>query len=350
MLGLLAVWLIGRVMEALHGKTIFDMTLTYWLGLIIYILMAIWAVGFALSTSDDLRTARQRKLAILSWLFFISLTAVLLLSFEGYRISSKGLLATISGSQESSDMAIFLLYKYHFMNPLLSLNLVASKFMGLAWDVQSFAPFVWSWNFLLGFFIWSGAYGILLLLQKGRKGVKSTYLVFSAFGLLGLIILKSASTPTIEQMSMIQAAVTILIVAQVLLAYSSFRQVAAGPSDPGQKSADTFNDRRPDNDQVLENRFVGLPPSAIKLVLVLFFVVPLIADMHNQFLTALSTKRILDQVTIDEDSSKTGFSAITAISIRTGPTRGDDVIGILPKGAHIQVLDERNGWVEIGQN
>ncbi len=242
MLGLLAVWLIGRVMETLYGKMVFDMTLTYWLGLVIYILIAIWAIGFVTSVSDDLRTARQKKLAILCWLFLISLIATLLLSFKGYRISSEGLIATIAGSQESSEMAIFLLYKYHYLNPLLALNLVAAKIMGLSWGVASFAPFVWGWNVLLGFFIWSVAYGILLLLRKDRQGIKSAYLVVSAFGLIGLIVLKSASSPTIEQMIMIQAAATILIVAQVLLAYTTLREVAAGPSDPDPKTVDPFND------------------------------------------------------------------------------------------------------------
>ena len=63
--------------------------------------------------------------------------------------------------------------------------------MGLSWGVASFAPFVWSWNVLLGFFIWSVAYGILLLLQKSRQGAKSIYLVVSVFGLIGLIVLGS---------------------------------------------------------------------------------------------------------------------------------------------------------------
>jgi hypothetical protein len=349
-LGLLAVWLIGRVMETLHGKMVFDMTLTYWLGLIIYILIAIWAIGFVFSASDDLRTARQKKLAILCWLFFISLIAALLLSFKGYRISSEGLLATIAGSQEPSEMSIFLLYKYHYMNPLLALNLVAAKIMGLSWGVESFAPFVWSWNVLLGFFIWSVAYGILLLLRKDRQGMKSAYIVFSAFGLIGLIVLKSASSPTIEQMIMIQAAATILIVAQVLLAYTALREIAAGPSDPDPKTVDTLNGRLPSKDQALGKRFAGLPPSAVKLALVLFLVIPLTADMSNQFLTASSSKRILHQVTMDADNPKTGFTAVTAMSIRSGPTRGDDLIGILPKGSHIQVRDMQNGWVEIGEN
>ena len=247
-------------------------------------------------------------------------------------------------------MAIFLLYKYHFMNPLLALNLVAAKIMGLSWGVASFAPFVWSWNVLLGFFIWSVAYGILLLLRKGRQGMKSAYLVFSALGLLGLIILKSASSPTIEQMIMIQAVATILIVAQVLLAYTTLREVAAGPSDPDPKTVDPFNDRLPGKDQNFDKRFAGLPPSAVKLVLVLFFVVPLIADMSNQFHTASSSNRVFHQITMDADSPKTGFTVVTAMSIRSGPTRGDDLIGILPKGAHIQVGDKQNGWVEIGEN
>jgi hypothetical protein len=349
-LGLLAVWLIGRVMETLHGKMIFDMTLTYWLGLIIYMLIAIWAIAFIISASDDLRTARQKKLAILCWLFLISLVATLLLSFKGYRISSEGLLATIAGSQESSEMAIFLLYKYHFLNPLLALNLVAAKIMGLSWNVASFAPFVWSWNVMLGFFIWSVAYGILFLLRKDRQGIKSVYLVVSAFGLIGLIVLKSVSSPTIEQMIMIQAAATILIVAQVLLAYTTLREIAAGTSEHDPKTVDTLNDWQPVKDQVFVNRFAGLPPSALKLALVLFLVIPLMADMSNQFLTASSSKRIYYKITMDEDSSKTGFTAVTAMSIRRGPTNGDELIGILPKGSHIQVLDKQNGWVEIGEN
>jgi hypothetical protein len=271
-------------------------------------------------------------------------------SFKGYRISSEGLLSSIAGTQESSEMAIFLLYKYHYMNPLLALNLAAAKIMGLSWGVQSFAPFVWSWNILLGFFIWSVAFGILLLLHKDRQGMKIVYLVFSVFGLLGLIVLKSLSNPTIEQMSIIQAAATILMVAQVLLAYSALRKVAADHPDNEQKTVDTFDVRQLDNDKALGNRFVGLPPKALALAMVLFLVVPLIADMHNQFLTASSSNRILRQVTLDENGGKSSFSAVTDISIRTGPTQGDDLIGILPKGANIQVLEERNGWVEIGEN
>jgi hypothetical protein len=83
---------------------------------------------------------------------------------------------------------------------------------------------------------------------------------------------------------------------------------------------------------------------------VLFLVIPLTADMSNQFSTASSSKRILHQVTMDVDSPKTGFTAVTAMSIRSGPTRGDDLIGILPKGSNIQVRDKQNGWVEIGEN
>ena len=349
-LGLLAVWLIGRVMETLHGNTIFDTTLTYWLGLNIYVLMAIWAVSFIISTVDALRTDRPGKLSILNWLFFACMAAVLILTFKGYRIASWGLLATIAGSQESSEMAIFLLYKYYFLNPLLALNLAASKMMGLSWEVQSFAPFVWTWNVLLGFFIWSVAFGILLLLQKGKQGLKSVYLVLSAFGLLGLIILKSASTPTIEQMSMIQATALILIVAQMFLAYSALRTAAAEPADQDSNNGDPLSVRPAGNDQTAGKRFAGLPPSALTLTLVLFIVVPLVADMHNQFLTASSSNQILEQVALDEESSKAGFAAVAALSIRTGPTQGDNVIGVLPKGARIQVRDKRDGWLEIGEN
>jgi hypothetical protein len=151
-------------------------------------------------------------------------------------------------------------------------------------------------------------------------------------------------------MIMIQAAATILIVAQVLLAYTTLREIAAGTSEHDPKTVDPFNDGQPGKDQALDRRFAGLPPSAVKLALVLFLVIPLIADMSNQFLTASSSKRIYHQITMDAENQKAGFTAVTAMSIRRGPTNGDELIGILPKGSQIQVLDKQNGWVEIGEN
>jgi hypothetical protein len=349
-LGLLAVWLIGRVMEALHGGMVFDMTLTYWLGLVIYGLIGIWAIGFVTSGYDALRNARQKRLAILCLVSSMAMAATLLLSFKGYRISSSGLLTAIAGSQEASERSLFLLFKYHSMNPLLALNLVVVKMMDLSWNVQSFAPYVWGLSALLAFFIWSLAFGILLLLQKGNQGAKSVYLFFSAFGLLGLIILRSVSTPTTEQMIMIQAAAAILVVVQVLLAYTALRTIAAGPADHDQQTADTIDVGRLGKDQTSDSRFTGLGPSALKLAVVLFVVVPVVADMHNQFLTALSSDRIVSQVTQERDSSIPGYTAITAISIRSGPTGGDDIIGILPEGTHIQITDKQAGWVNIGEN
>jgi hypothetical protein len=79
----------------------------------------------------------------------------------------------MAGSAENSRQANFLLFKFHSLNPMLALNLAASKLAGIEWGLESLAPFVWSWNALFAFFIWSIAYGIVILMQKDKRGAKA---------------------------------------------------------------------------------------------------------------------------------------------------------------------------------
>jgi hypothetical protein len=44
------------------------------------------------------------------------------------------------------------------------------------------------------------------------------------------------------------------------------------------------------------------------------------------------------------------YVPVTHISIHSGPDAGDDIVGVLLKGTVVQALDERNGWVRIGEN
>jgi hypothetical protein len=348
-LGLTVVWFLGRVMEALHGNAVFDITLTYWLGLVIFILLALWAIGSGIRAMDDFGKVRDKKTAVISWIFFLVLVFTVLFSIKGYRISSEGLFAAVAGSTENSRQTTFLLFKFHSLNPMLALNLAASKLAGIGWGMESLAPYVLGWNALFEFFIWSLAFGIVILMQKDKRGPKSLHLFLASFGLLGLIILKSLSRPTLDQMIVIQAAAAILLVFQVLLAYATLRAMAAGAAEDV-PSPDAFRVYSPGEEQAAEKRFIGLPPSALTLVLALFLVVPVLTDLRNQFGLSYSSNRIVRQISMNQSGSGPKFVAVTAVSIRSGPATGDDVLGILPKGTSFEVLDKKNDWVNIGDN
>lgn len=350
-LGLLAVWLIGRVMETLHDNTVFDPSLTYWFGLAVFLLLVLWAAGSAVSARQELHQARDMRLALASWAFLALLVLLLLAGFKGYRIVAAGIFAAIDGSAEYTEMATFLLFKFHSWNPLLALHLFFTKLLGLDWGLAALAPFVWSWNALFAFFIWSVAFGIVLLMQKDKRGPKSVHLFIAAFGLLGLIVLKSVATPTTTQMVVIQAMATALFVFQVLLAYAVIRALAgAGDSVQEAARADWSRATTPQKERTTTRPFIGLPPTALTLALVLVFVVPVLADLQTQLQAAASSRRMVRQVAMDGTSAAQTLVTVAAISVRSGPTIGDEVLGILPKGTQVQVLGREKEWVNIGEN
>jgi hypothetical protein len=345
----IVVWCLGRIMEALHGNAVFDMTLTYWLGMVMFILLALWVVGWGMAALGDLGKARNTKLAVISWVFFSALVLTVLLSLEGYRISSAGLFAAIAGSAELSRQANFLLLKFHFVNPMLALNLAASKLVNVAWDTESLAPYVLRWDSLFVFFLWSLAYGIVLLMQRDKRGPKVVHLFFALAGLLALIIIKSLSKPTTEQMVMFQAASAILLVFQVLLAYACFRAMAGGVK--GEVSgSEKVQFSPPDHHGTQENNRLGLPPSAMKLALSLFLILPVLADLQNQFGLSSSSGRIVYEITKNQPGSAPKFVTVADISIRSGPATGDEVVGVLPRGMRVPVVDQKNDWISIGKN
>jgi hypothetical protein len=221
--------------------------------------------------------------------------------------------------------------------------------MGVAWDTGSLAPYVWSWNALFAFFIWSLAYGVLLLMQKDKLGPKSVHLFLAAFGLLALIILKSISRPTTELMIIFQAAAAILLVFQVLLAFACLRTLAAKFKEEIAEP-DAFQVAPSENKDAEEKRFIGVPPSALKLALALFIVLPILADLQNQFILSSSSGRIVREMSMNQTGSGLAFVAVAPISIRSGPATGDEILGILPKGARVSVLDKKSDWVNIGEN
>jgi hypothetical protein len=234
---------------------------------------------------------------------------------------------------------------------MLALNLAAASLAGTGWEIQSLAPYVWHWNALFAFFLWSFACGIALLIRRDHLVAKSLHLCLAAFGLMALIFLKSASTPTAGQMILFQAATPLLLIFQLLLAYGSLRAAAAGDriqAPPPEESglSQTAAGR------TVKMRPIGLPPAALKLALFVFLVLPIMADLQSRFDLSASTARIVDELSTRQVAAGAAgeFVTVAPISIRSGPAAGDDILGVLPEGARIPVQEVKFEWVNIGQN
>lgn len=330
---LVGVWFVGRAEEAVHGHTVFDFHLIYWLGMSIWIAIAAYLIGATIASIQDIRTSENRLSLLIPWIFFLFLVSLVLLGFPGFRISSMGLFATAAGSSEPARQASFLLFKYHPLNPILPVNLLAEKVSGMTLDNGSMEAFIWNWNYVFLFLIWSVAYGIMLLMSKTKMWPKMIHLFLSAGGLITLITMKSLFSPTRDQMIFVHAAVLLLFVFQILLTYACLR---LGVTHRNKESAETGA--------------VRLPPSAVTCALILFLMVPILADLQNQFDLAHRSTQMMTQIHKIHEGTVPKAVAATSISVRSGPAIGDDIVGILPGGVPVPVLDRKHHWVKIGKN
>ena len=328
-----SVWFAGRAVEAVHGRTVFDLHLIYWLGVSIWIAVAVYLIGAAAAYMGNIREYQNKLSLLIPWTFFLILVAVILFGVQGFRISSMGLFATAAGSNEPARQASFLLFKYHPLNPLLPFNLITAKASGMPLDINAMSSFIWNWNYVLLFFIWSVGYGIVLLLGKIEQGPKIIHLFFAVSGLMTLIIMKSLFPPTKVQMIWLHAAALALFIFQVLLTYSCLRLRAA----------------RKNADAPAPGHF-RLPPSAVKFALIIFLMAPVLGDLQNQFALVHPSNKIIKAISRSEAGTVAKAVAATSISIHSGPAYGDDIVGILPGGVHVPVLEKKNNWVKIGKH
>jgi hypothetical protein len=347
---LLAVWCVGRIVEAVNKTTVFDPDLIYWVGVSVWVLLSVWVVGYVIGSARDFGSSHRKVVAAVAWVFFLVLVSAIVVSFEGFRVSSAGLFATVGGSAESSNQASFLLFKFHPANPMLAINLLASKVKGMVPDMESLASFVWGWNVIFAFFVWSLVYGIVLLIQRDKIGAKTFHLFLAACGLTVLIMMKAVSTATKEQMIFFQAAAVILFVFQVLLTYSIVRGIAARRDEiPEETSAFIVSSAVVDGPPA-RPRVFGLPPSGVRFALFIFIMLPILADLQNQFQLAPPSAQIMKEIANNQTAVGSEVVTVTPISVRSGPAIGDDVVAVLPKGTQVPVVDKKCEWVSIGQN
>jgi hypothetical protein len=180
--------------------------------------------------------------------------------------------------------------------------------------------------------------------------MKTLHLIAATSGLAILIFLKSKSLVTTDYMILFQAVALLLLLLQVLMIYASLRQAAAENGD-----AATEGDAQPFGElqktqQPPKYHYRGLPPSAIAITLSLFFVLPILADLKQQVKLASHTRQFIEDLDLAKTENNQIRIAVAPLSIRSGPSTGDDVLGVLPKGSRIPVQDVKFGWVHMGKN
>jgi len=345
-----AVWCAGRLLEALNGNAVFDAMSSFWLGAVVGLLLILWLAGRAIECFDTVKCASSRKALVFAWTAFFTLVAIVIWRIEGFQVSVSGLLAAVAGSPEASHKATFLMMKYHPANPMLALNLGVQALSGVEWDLASLAPYVWDWNTLLFLSVWNFALGLLLVTRPGMVFIKAIHLLLATVGLTTLIFLKSKSLVTTEYLIALQVAALLMLLLQMLMTYALLRGKAAEDFKvfPEGETKRLDDRKSPQKQPKLDHR--RLPPSAVAITLALFFVLPILADLGHQVKLAAYTRQFVDNENPAAHSNSDVRVAEATLSIRSGPSLGDDVLGVLPKGARIHVRDAQFGWVHIGHN
>jgi hypothetical protein len=345
---LLLVWFSGRLLEIMNGNAVFDAFAAFWLGIVMSLLLVLFTIGIGMRCCEAVRNAEDKRLVAVSWFGFFILVALAVKAMGGIQISANGLLATAAGTAEPARNATFMLMKYHSLNPLLALNLIGQVLIQSGVDVAALAPFVWNWNFLFFLYVWSFAFGIAMLVRQGMPLAKTLYLVAATGGLAFLLFLKSKSLVTTAYMIAFQAGVLMLLLWQMFLVYATLRQTAAIAPTGTAKNEMPFGETR--KTQPLKLNYCGLPPSAIAMALAFIFVMPIMADLKHHAQMSYYGKQLVEEMEASPSDTGKVLVAVAPVSIRSGPSAGDDVLGVLPRGAHVRVHEVKFQWINMGKN
>lgn len=276
---LMSIWCAGRVIEAFSGTPVFEPNLICWMALFIWVMLGLFVAGAAIQYRRNLTAGYKQFPVIITWVFFGLLLAGALYSAQGYRIATMSLFATASGMTESAKQTLLLLFKSYPAAPMLPINLITAKAAGKVLEVDSLMPFIWGSPYLFGVFIWSLAYGTLLLMQRGMRFPKVLHLILSLAGVVVMMVMKATSAFTKEQLVFLHAGAVTVLFLQALLTYSCVRLAA------GRRNADTE-----------EAAPIGLPPSGLRFALFLLIILPVLADLHNQFALASHSRPVIQEL------------------------------------------------------
>jgi len=328
---LFGIWSVGRAFEAVYQSVVFEPALAFWMGAAIWFLVAFFLLGAGIHYWRK-ADGGLGPYGVAAWAFLGLVGVGIILTGPGYRVAAGGLFATVAGMAESAHVSFFTLFKSFSLTPSLPLNLLVAEVSGLPLELESLSPFVWQPLLLFGLFVWSLVYGALLLRMAGARFFKSVHLGLSAAALVTMMVLKSTSGFTDAGLVFFQGFALVLLLLQVLLTYSSLREVAVQRGDKSGKES------------------VSVPPPAYQLALCLLVALPLLADIQNQFALA-SKSRTFTMGAVQAGASGPGdFITATRVSIRSGPTVGDELVGVLPKDSEVRVIERQGDWARIGEN
>ena len=317
---LMGIWCAGRVIEAFSGTPVFEPTLICWMALFIWVMLGLFVVGAAVQYTRDLTAGYKQFPVIITWIFFGLLLAGTVYIAQGYRISTMSLFATASGMTDSAKQTLLLLFKSYPATPVLPINLVTAKAAGTVLEVDSLMPSIWGSPYLFGIFIWSLAYGTLLLRQRGIKVAKILHLTLAMAGVVAMMVMKATSTFTNEQLVFLHAGAVTVLFLQALLTYSCIRMAA------GTKNEDTE-----------EATPIGLPPSGLKFALFLLIILPILADIHNQFALASHAKPVIQELKGERGTNRARYATASQAPFRPGPALGDDTMRVSSNGSYLPV-------------
>jgi hypothetical protein len=263
---LMGIWCVGRVIEALTGRTVFEPILIYWMATFIWVMLVLFVAGTALQYTSNLIVSCNQFPAVIAWICFGLLLAGTIYSVPGYHIATINLFALASGIVGSAQRSLLALFKFYPLTPMLPINLVTAKAAGKALEIDSLLPFVWGSAYLFAIFIWSLAYGTLLIIQRGMRISKILHLTLAVAGVIIMMVLKVASGFAKEQLVFLHAGAVAVLLLQALLTYSCIRLAAKRKNGEDEKATP-----------------VVLPPSALKYAIFLLVILPILADLHNRF-------------------------------------------------------------------
>jgi len=328
---LLGIWSVGRIFEMLFSNTVFEPFFIHGYAQVVWIFLFLFFAGQLTKYLQSIISNYRNFRMIVFCIWFAFIVAATLYVQNGYRIAIDGIFSGFSESPESSQNALFELFKFHPATPLLPINLLILKIAGASIDPGPLMPFAWRLTSMFAFFIWSIVFGGLLLMLPGRKTLKITHLILAVSGLIITMLLKTSDAPLGGELILLHAGTVSVLFFQILTTFSSLRHAVTKGRKDGQPS--------------------GMPaPSTIKLAVFLLIVVPLLSDLQNQFTRAPSSNSIINKPLKSEPSKNNHFIAATRISIHKGPADSDDIVAILPKGTRITTLEQKFGWVRIGKN
>lgn len=283
---ILAAWALGRAYEVFSSQVLFSAPLARPLTLAVWVLLGLFLLARLGVLALDFRLMNQ-PLTLISWALTILLLLVLIKYFTGYRIAAVGMASALAGLAGSADQAVYALFKFYPTHPALPAVVGAALSNEISLKAQELTPFLFSAKALAAYSVFSLALGIGLFMVR-TSGLFARLLHF-CWAMGGVLLFAQVlggptnllralahlvrggggppAAVSLGELLLLHLAAILTGVYQVLLGQALLRRLAwqRAPYLPPRT----------------------LPPGPVKLLLVIYLVVPLLADLQNRFLQNL---------------------------------------------------------------